>query len=467
MNQTLSEIFEEVEAKNNFPVFHTSMIPKEFMYRKVGKSEMKKINEAVEALEHITDVYGLDILDTTSKTFVPKSLLKQQLIYNRLINDKKIDTILKEAILETMMNDNILTEGFIDSAKDLAGKAANVVKTVSSNIADAAEATVDAAKSTITNWMNVAVEEAKKVIITFAKAMGEFGKALVEFLKGFGDVDYKAVWAMIKDADFVGLAKSAGSWLIKRVADGIVLYQKIYETLNKGIFANLAGSKPVEALRNWIQKNLQDKLDAITDPNTSNPEIKKIIDEKYNGDIKAALNDKEVLRLTLADKGVMKTAGGLMFRTGIGTLLAYIAWETWNAMVFKGELIYDYDFGAALSAIAGNFNVADWFLSSDGGFETLLWLIAGKMGMGSLASSDTSFNIKLAVVVTLIMLWIKKYPETWKQIKNSAFAKKVLTTYEESKKRIAETSQAIVDKFTKVKNIIMKTGFIKKGGPAL
>jgi len=461
MSTKFSDIFEEVEITTQIPNLNITIIPKEFYYKKVKKTEMKKISEAVDIISTLVSTKGLDILDNNSSVFIDKTLLEQQIIYNRLQSDKKLSESLREDIFVALKNEDILTEGFLQSAKEIAGNMKDKVKGAVDNVADK----VNDVKAAVTNWMDVAVEEAKKVILTFAKAMGEFGKALVEFIKGFGDIDYKAVWAMIKDADFVGLAKSAGAWLMKRVTDGIVLYKKIFETLDKGIFANLAGSKPIDALRNWIQTHLQENLDKITDPNSSNPEIKKIIDEKYNGDIKEALNDKEIIRLTLADKGVLKTAGGIALRTGVGALLAYIAWETWNAMVFKGELIYDYDFGQALSAISGNFNVADWFLSTDGGFETLLWLIAGKMGMGSIASSDTSINIKIAVVVTLIMIWVKKNPGTWKQIKDSAFVKKVISTYEDSKKRLSGAAEAIVDKFKNIKEgIFLKMGFLKKGG---
>lgn len=464
MSQTLSIIFEAVEEKNKFPIFSTSMIPKEFMYRKVKKSEMKKISEAVDAIEYLVERDGLEILDTSSKTFIDKNILEQQIIYNRLQTDKKISENLREAILERLEDEEILSEGFIQKAKDIAGKTKETIKAG----AEAVSNTANAASGAINNWMQVAVEEAKKVILTFAKAMGEFGVALVEFLKGFGDIDYKAVWVMIKDRNFVGLAKSAGLWLMKRITDGIVLYKQIFNTLDAGIFKYFSESKPVEALRDFLQKFLQDKIDKLTDPNIGNPEIKKIVDEKYNGDIKEALNDKQVLRLTLADSGILKTLAKYGFRTAIGTLMAYISWETWNEMVFKGDLIFDYNFSAAIEAIGGKFNVADHFLSSDGGFETLLWLIAGKLGMGSIASSDKKVNIKIAVVVTLIMLWIKKNPVTWKSIKDSAFAKKVVETYEESKKRISGGAEAILSKFQNIKtDLFVKMGFLKRGGPAV
>ena len=468
MSQTLSDIFETVEEKNKFPFFSNDMIPKEFMYKRVKKSELKRISEAVNTIAYIVERDGLEILDTESKTFVNKVLLEQQLIYNKLQSDKKISENLREAILERLENEEILTEGFLQKAKEIADKTKEAVKTGAEAVAGAADAAVGVANGTISNWMQVAVEEAKKVILTFAKAMGEFGKALVEFLKGFGDVDYKAVWVMIKDGNFVGLSKAAGTWLMKRVTDGAVLYKQIFAALDAGIFKNLAGSKPVEALRDFLQKHLQDNLDKLTDPDMGNQEIKKIVDSKYKGDIKEALNDKEVLRLTLADKGVLETLGKYGFRTAIGALMAYIAWETWNAMVFKGELIYDYNFADAVAAVGGKFNVADHFLSSDGGFETLLWLIAGKLGMGSIASSDTGFNIKIAVVVTLIMLWVKKNPNVWKKIKESAFAKKVVATYEESKKRIAGGAETIINKFQNIKtDLFVKMGFLKKGGPAV
>jgi len=464
MSQSLSDIFESVEEKNKFPVFSTSMIPKEFMYRKVKKSEMKRISEAVNTIEYIVERDGLEILDTNSKTFINKNILEQQLIYNRLQSDKKISENLREAILERLENEEILSEGFIQKAKEIADKTKEAVKAG----AEAVSNTADTTSGAINNWMQVAVEEAKKVILTFAKAMGEFGRALVEFLKGFGDIDYKAVWVMIKDRNFVSLAKSAGTWLMKRVTDGAVLYKEIFNALDNGIFKNLSGSKPIEALRDFLQKYLQDSINKLTDPNMGNPEIKKIVDEKYNGDIKEALNDTQVLRLTLADSGVLKTLGKYGFRTSIGALLAYIAWETWNTMVFKGDLIYDYNFSAAVESIGGKFNVADHFLSSDGGFETLLWLIAGKLGMGSIASSDTKVNIKIAVVVTLIMLWIKRNPLTWKSIKDSAFAKKVVATYEESKKRIVGDADYILSKFQQIKtDLFVKMGFLKKGGPTV
>lgn len=452
---SLTEIYDTVENKNTDFFGFNPIVPKEFLYKKVKKSEMKKISEGVDALETLIDNFGVEILD---RNILKNEIFTEAIILNKLQNEKRMPYYLKEEILNELINDEILTEGFIDSLSDKFVQAKQTTK-------DAVIKTSANIKQKVTDWMNVAIDEAKKVVMTFTKSMGEFGAAFMEFIKGFGDIDFKAAWFLLKDGDFIGLVKSAGEWLMKRATDGLVMYQKIYATLDKGIFKNLAGSKPIVALRDFLTEHVQQELEKLISPNSDNVEIKKIIEDKYHGDVKSAMNDKEVIRLILADEGVGKTLAKYGFRTAIGALLAYIAWETWNVMVFKGELIYDYDFSRALDAIAGKFDVAGWFLDDKGGFETLLWLIAGKLGMGSIASDNTTTNIKLAVVVTIIVIWIKKNPTTWKQIKESDFGKKVVKVYNDSKNRIVGTAEKVVSQFKEVKlNILMRMGFIKKSG---
>lgn len=293
---------------------------------------------------------------------------------------------------------------------------------------------------------------------------------------------------MFKSKDFAGMAKSTGQWLLKRLTDGVVLYQKLFGGI-KEFFGDMAKTKPIDALRGWLEKNLQSQLEEIFHPNTKDATIKKIIEAKYldkaaetasksiegqfdpsNPDHMAAawkqtridaMNDPEVLRATLASDGLAKTAAMLTMRTGIGCLLAYVAWETWNAMIFSGDLVYDYSFEQAVAAISGKFDVAGWFLSSDGGFQTLSYLIAGALGMGSIAPPHVLAKLSLAVVVTVIVLWTKKNPDVWNSIKDSDFGKKVATTFKESQNTIGAPAKKVSDQFNKT-DVFTKAGFLKK-----
>lgn len=475
--------------------------PKDYFYRPIGRVEHNKIIEAFEAIEELTNKYGNRILNPKLKSFVDTSLLEQQLVINKLKKDKKLDTPLREALIAGL-EEEFLTEGFLSKVADLVKKAKDIAAQAETDVKDkakeGAEKVADVASSavsTVGDWMNVAIDEAKKVILTLAKTLGDFGKALVEFLKGFGDVDLKAAWAMFKSKDFVGIAKSTGSWLLKRLTDGIALYQKLFGGI-KGFFGDLAKTKPIEAIRGWLEKNVQKTLDDLFQPNTSNSEIKKIIETKYldaaaetvsktelkgiqfdpsNSEHMAkawtqarkdAMNDPTVLRLTLKSDGFAKTATMLTLRTGIGCLLAYAAWETWNAMVFIGDIVYDYNFEQALAAIAGKFDVAGWFLSSDGGFQSLVLLIGGGLGMGSIAPAALIAKISLAAVVTVIVIWSKKNPGVWNSIKDSDFGKKVLITYEESKSKIAKPAQNAADATNVKVDTLVNMHFLKKGTPA-
>lgn len=473
--------------------------PKDYFYRPIGRAEHNKIVEAFEAIEELTNKYGKRILNPKLKSFVDTSLLEQQLVINKLKKDKKLDTPLREALIAGL-EEEFLTEGFLSKVADLVKKAKDIAAQAETDVKDkakeGAEKVADVASSavsTVGDWMNVAIDEAKKVILTLAKTLGDFGKALVEFLKGFGDVDLKAAWAMFKSKDFVGIAKSTGSWLLKRLTDGIVMYQKLFGGI-KGFFGDLAKTKPVEAVRGWLEKNVQKTLDDLFQPNTSNSEIKKIIEtkyldaaaEKYSKTLnvqfdpnttkhmdgawaqarKDAMNDPTVLRLTLKSDGIAKTATMLTLRTGIGCLLAYAAWETWNAMVFIGDVVYDYNFEQALAAIAGKFDVAGWFLSSDGGFQSLMLLIGGGLGMGSIAPNALLAKVSLAAVVTVIVMWSKKNPGVWNSIKDSDFGKKVLSTYEESKSKIAKPAQNAADATNVKVDTLVNMHFLKKGTPA-
>jgi hypothetical protein len=492
MSQTLKEIYKSVEAENNIHLENMPIIPIDLLNQKMKKKDIQRTQYAISVLENITNEYGFKVFHDGDKFSINKNLLEAQIIKSK-IADSKFDPIIKEAMLN-VYNDELLTEGFLQKAAEIANKVKEKAAEVASAANDATGAVVDKTKkvaSKIKNFMDVAIEEARKIKDTFIKAMGEFGTAFLKFLEGFGEINLKAGWVMFKEGKFLEMGKAVGNYLLNRFADAFNVYQKIFDVLNKGVFANLAKSKPIDGLRNFLQENLQDNLDQMFQPDTTNKEIKDIVEKKYLDNAaetvsktmkeqfnpsnpehmklawkqakEDAMNDTEVIRATMKDQGVSKTAKMIALRTGIGAGLAYLAFWTWNNMIFKGELIYDYDFTGAVNAVMGKYNIADWFLSDDGGFETLLWLFGGLAGF-SIADWFGSGNLTVAAIVTVIAIWIRKNPGTWDKIKNSDFAKNVIKVYNDSKKKIESgynsAKQAFGDLIKKA-TIFTKFGLMK------
>ena len=404
------------------------VVPIDLMNKEISKYEFKYISEVFDTFLYLEEKENLNNQELLEK-------IKQKLLEKRILKSPLLTESEKTVILNSISGSEILNEGI----KELAQKAKDFVQ--------------------------LSIKEVKKVFSTFKAAMGQFGAELLAFLKGFKTIDLKEIWGMIKDKQFIRLAKYVGNWLLQRLSDGAVLYREAHKALEVGVFQNLATTKPVEALRMVLKNNIQDKLDDMLTPKNS-PELMKYMGQKYPGKkVTEVLDDKIVLKYIFKNQSVISALSKLGFRVAIGAFLAYVAWETWNTMVFKGDLIYDYDFSQAWNAIKGNFDISGWFLSDDGGFETLLWLIAGYLGMGSIAPSDSRMTIGLAVVVTVIMIWKNKNARTWIKIKSSKIAKKIVKLYEDSKKRVVDASKkltsALKNDITHLAEKMKKFGFLK------
>jgi hypothetical protein len=381
--------------------------------------------------------FGTSILND-KKSIVDIHLLENQLVINRLKKDKTLTESVKSELIDNLEN-TIMMERFGQPVQ----------------------------KNTV---VQNTISDVKKIIISFIKSVGVFGKALFNFIKGLSlsDVDFKAVWLMIKNKDFIGLVKSTGNWFLKRLIDGFVVYKKLHEILSKGVCESFAGTTPVVALKNFLQKYGQDYLDKMMmKPDLVNPKIKEIIENDYQGKKNEAINDIRILKLTVASKGFLKTSAGLALRTAIGCGMAWVAWQTWQTMVFKGDLVYDYNLEQAVDAIAGKFNVADWFLSADDknndtGFENLLWLLAGHKGVNSVTSFDISTNIGIAAVVTIMAIWIKRNKESWEKIKDTKFAKAIIVNYNSSVNKIKDTSDQVRHNFSSYVPMLVRYKFLKK-----
>lgn len=462
-----------------FPIH--AMIPREHFNKPIGVKKFRRISEAVVALESLVETNGIEILKET-KCPVDKTLFENQIVLNKLKNNKTLDESLKQKLIHRL-NTTILNEG----VSTISTKHALLrIITESENVETAPEEKkpmLGRMYDTARSWINIAVEDAKKVVSTFVSEFGEFGVAFLSFIKSFGDIGFKAGWAMLKNRDFVGLVTSTGKWLMARLMSFLAVYSKLYSAVHTGFFANLANTTPINALRLWLQENVQEQLDALFHPNSSNPEIKNIIQTKYlkaawdealqdsdnpyppETDVvgrerwikrvwrQAGMNamfDKEVMRLTLRDDGLGKTILKKTLFFSIGGLLAWVAYEAWMLMIFTGDFVADYNVQFMWDTLTGKFDIAEFFLGTKEGFECLFALIAGKMNVLSAINwfgADNAFHFKFAVVLTVIMMWADRFPEQWESIKNSKFGQAVITSYKEATEEIAGNAAKIVGAF--------------------
>ncbi len=105
--------------------------------------------------------------------------------------------------------------------------------------------------------------------------------------------------------------------------------------------------------------------------------------------------------------------------------------------------------------LKGDFNIAEWYLSNDGGFQTMLIMLSTKMGMPSIGISHTPTNIAIAAVLTVILVWKRNKTEQWNKIKDTEFFKKVEASYEESKQLInGQVHDDMGDFYSKIRDIL-------------
>ena len=249
----------------------------------------------------------------------------------------------------------------------------------------------------------------QKVIEGFKSSLKEFGEALVYFVKNIvSKEDLKIVFKMLKSFKFLSLAKHLGNWLIKVLKEGYKVYLKAHEILQEAIFKSLANTKPVEWIRDFLQQHLQQQIDDLFN---NNEELKRYVEQKYPGrGIKEVLTKPDVLKIVFENDGILNGIKKYGIVIGIGSFLAYLAWNIWCTMIFKGELIYDYDFSAALNAVKGNYNIGEFFFD-ESGIETLFWLLAGIAGVKSVTSFSEMTNIVIMAVVTIYRKLEGKFEE--------------------------------------------------------
>jgi len=306
------------------------------------------------------------------------------------------------------------------------------------------------------------INELKNITTSLINKLGHIGRWIITFIKDLKSNLREDFFNLLKQKSAIEILKYVGGWLLKRLLDGASIYRLGHKVIGQRIFGTLAKTKPILALRNWLQDNIQDKIDEITIPNIKNKKIVNIINNKYNSNITESLVDPTVLKYILTSDSIIKNSSMITLRAFIGAGLAFISWKTWNLMVFKGDIIYDYDFSQALDAITGNFNLADWFLDDNGGFETLIWLISGELGVGSIAPTH-DITIKLAVIITCIMVWKKKFPSKWRKITSIKFIKFINESYRESNNKFKKYFKTLKDGFeTNPILFFKKIGLLKK-----
>lgn len=458
-----------------------AMIPNEHFHRPIGAKKFSRISEAVTALQNIVESHGYEILKQ-SRCPVDQALFEKQIVVNKLKRTKQLHEALKSQLIhgltQQILNESVSKSSTKQLLSSIINESENV-EAAPSEKKSSLRKLYDKARS----WVDIAVEDAKKVVSTFVTEFGDFGIAFLSFIRGFGDIGFKAGWAMLQNRDFVGIVISTGKWLMKRLASFLAVYSKLYSAVHTGFFANLANTTPINALRLWLQENVQEQLDALFHPNSSNPEIKNIIQTKYlqaawdaalqdsdnpyppETDVvgrerwikrvwrQAGMNamyDKEVMRLTLRDDGLGKTILKKTLFFSIGGLLAWVAYEAWMLMIFTGDFVADYNVQFMWDTLTGKFDISEFFLGTKEGFECLFALIAGKMNVLTAINwfgADNAFHFKFAVVLTVIMMWADRFPEQWDAIKNSKFGQAVITSYKEATEEIAGNAAKIVSAF--------------------
>jgi hypothetical protein len=437
--------FKKIFEEQNFNTYDF-ILPTDILNKTISNNEFKKIYNFATIVENNPHLIK-------NFTGYNKKLLNEILIiklnesnFNYIEKGKILNELLKEKILDNSYS-NLLNEYLISAKKE------NIFEN-NNNLNE----------NGIKQWIQNSINDIKKILNGFKTAMGAFGKALIGFFKGFNDFEMQQAIKLLKNKKFVSLAKYIGNWLLERFTDSATLYHEMQKILENSVFKSISHTNVVEWLKNFLKKHVQDNIDKLTNYSTGNQKIIKIINDKYNGDKDEALLDREVLKLILQDKGVAKSGAILILKMGLGSYLAYLSWEIWNTMVFKGDLIYDYNFSGAIDAIKGKYDLSEWFFS-DSGTETLIWYFLGALGMPSIAPESKMAQITLAIVVTVIVIWIKKHPNEWKNFLDSKFVKKIMEIYENSKKRIILKSEEVLnkvkDKILLIKQMATKTKILR------
>lgn len=243
---------------------------------------------------------------------------------------------------------------------------------VHENIFSNFAAAIQKAKEQVVETGNTLMTKALSITEKFMKTFGQTFEALKRFAAKVSD-KLDDLFVLVRDKVFYDAIIYLKNMAVKTGVTLTKMYQKYnasHKELSHLVFGKIDASPLGIAIKNGI-KSLQDYLDA-------HPSLK----------------------------------------LALGPVVAYVLYYIWTKMVFKAELLYDFDWTMNWNALFGSYDLVQIF-AGESGLEFLTWFTLGNLGFPSASWLDGDLaaifggwgNHILAGLVTFLFYLYDKKPE--------------------------------------------------------